>query len=123
MVDVSLIQPVSQAAAALGVILAALNYVVTSRREEKRNQQNLETRQAQLFMQIYDRVNNRDFTRDWSEINYFWKWKDSKEYWEKYGRNLEVYPKFANVADTYEGIGVILRTDLLTPSKSTGFSG
>jgi hypothetical protein len=87
--------------AIFGVIAGFSYYVLTVRNNQKNQelslkaqQQTLETRQAQLLMQIYDKVNNKEFTRDWAEINYFWKWKDSKEYWEKYGTNLEVYPKF-----------------------------
>jgi len=80
----------------------------------------LETRQAQLLMQIYDRVNNRNFTRDWAETNYFWKWNDHNDYFKKYGTNLEEYPKFKNIIDTYEGIGVILKNKLVDPKLIYG---
>jgi hypothetical protein len=80
----------------------------------------LQTRQAQLLMQIYDRVSNREFARDWAEINYFWKWSDNKEYWKKYGANLEEYPKFQNIASTYEGIGLVLENKLIDPKLIYG---
>jgi hypothetical protein len=34
-------------------------------------------------MQIFDRVNNKDFTRNWGETNYFWTWTDDEDYWKK----------------------------------------
>jgi hypothetical protein len=72
MVDLSTLQSVSYIAGALGVCVAAVFYVLNlriSRKNQelmlKAQQQNLETRQAQLLMQIFDRVNNKDFTRNW----------------------------------------------------------
>ncbi|TFH16817.1 DUF4760 domain-containing protein [Candidatus Bathyarchaeota archaeon] len=105
---------------ASGIIVGVAYYIMNIQNNQRNQQLTLETRQAQLLMQIYDKVNNKEFTQDWAEINYFWKWKDSKEYWEKYGTNLEVYPKFQNVANTYEGIGFILQSKLVDPKLIYG---
>jgi hypothetical protein len=106
-------QTISMVFGGLSVGVAAIYYIITLRSNNK-------TRQAQLLMQIYDKVNNRDFTRDWGETNYFWKWNDSKEYFKKYGTNLAEYPKFQNIIDTYEGIGVILQNKLIDPKLIYG---
>ena len=108
MVDLAEIQAAYYMVAATGVLIAAVFYVLNMRAT-------LQTRQAQLLMQIYDKVNNRDFTRDWGETNYFWKWTDYDDYFKKYGANLEEYPKFQNIIDTYEGIGVVLKNKLVDP--------
>jgi hypothetical protein len=113
LVDLALLQSVSYIAGALGVCVAAAYYVLNMRAT-------LQTRQAQLLMQIYDRVNNEDFTRNWAETNYFWKWTDNEDYWKKYGANLEEYPKLKNVIDTYEGIGAILENKLVSPKMIYG---
>jgi hypothetical protein len=120
MVDLSLLQSVSYIAGALGVCVAAAYYVYNMRTNQKTMKTTLETRQAQLLMQIYDRVNNKDFTRDWSETTYFWKWIDDEEYWKKYGTNIEEYSKLKSVIDTYEGIGAILENKLVDPKMIYG---
>ena len=103
-----------------GVIAGFSYYVLTERANQKTQKQQLETRQAQLLMQIYDRVNNRGFTIDWAETTYFWNWTDNEDYWKKYGTNLEEYPKLKNIIDTYEGIGVILKNKLVEPKLIYG---
>jgi hypothetical protein len=62
LVDLALLQSVSYIAGALGVCVAAAYYVYNMRTNQKTMKTTLETRQAQLLMQIYDRVNNRNFT-------------------------------------------------------------
>ena len=120
MVDLAEIQVAYYMVAATGVLVAAVYYVYNMRISQKNSKTALDTRQAQLLMQIFDRVNNRDFTRDWAETNYFWKWNDSKDYFKKYGTNLDEYPKFQNIIDTYEGIGVILQNKLVDPKLIYG---
>lgn len=117
MVDV---QTIGVLVTAVSVSVAAIYYIMTLRVQQANMKTTLDTRQAQLLMQIYDRVSNRDFTRDWAEINYFWKWNDNNEYWKKYGTNLEEYPKFQNIASTYEGIGVVLENKLVDPKLIYG---
>jgi hypothetical protein len=129
-----LVQIVGVSAAAIATVVGVRSYIVSNKRAEeakkkeqetqelalKAQQQNLETRQAQLLMQIFDRVSNKDFTRNWGETNYFWKWTDDEDYWKKYGANPEEYPKAKNVIDTYEGIGAILENKLVDPKMIYG---
>jgi hypothetical protein len=67
-----LVQIVGVSSAAIATVLGVSSYINSSKRAEeakKREQETrdreLETRQAQLLMQIFDRVSNKDFTRDW----------------------------------------------------------
>jgi mannitol-specific phosphotransferase system IIBC component len=55
------VQTISVAVAATSVVAFVVNSILTSRREEKRSQQNLETRQAQMFMSIYQNVTSMTF--------------------------------------------------------------
>ena len=129
-----ILQTISVMSAATAAVIGVRSYINSNKRVEeakkkeqetqelalKAQQQNLETRQAQLLMQIFDRVNNKDFTRNWAETNYFWKWTDDEDYWKKYGANPEEYPKAKNVIDTYEGIGAILENKLVDPKMIYG---
>ena len=131
LVELQTIAYIAQTVGVVGTLTAAFiavrSYINANKRSEEANKKeqetrdrDLDTRQAQLLMQIYDRVNNRDFTRDWGETNYFWKWDDYNDYFKKYGANLEEYPKFQNIIDTYEGIGVILQNKLVDPKLIYG---
>ncbi len=104
----------------IGVIVTATSAVIGLIYYSFTARTTLQTRQAQLLMQIYDRVNNRNFTRDWAETNWFWSWKDYDDYFKKYGTNLNEYPKLQNIIDTYEGIGIILRKGLVDPKLIYG---
>jgi hypothetical protein len=120
MVELAEIQAVYYMVAATGVLVAAIYYVLNMRATQKNMKANLDTRQAQLLMQIYDKVNNRDFSRDWAETNWFWKWSDYNDYFKKYGTNLDEYSKLQNIIDTYEGIGIILMNKLVDPKLIYG---
>ncbi len=112
MVDV---QTISVAVAATSVVAFVANSFLTSRREEKRNQLNLETRQAQLLMQIYEQVNNREYQRDWGETVFYWKYSGWDEYWEKYGSKIDEYLKLLHVLNTLNGVGTVLDNKLVDP--------
>jgi len=103
LVELQTIAYIAQTVGVVGTLTAAFiavrSYINANKRSEEANKKeqetrdrDLDTRQAQLLMQIYDRVNNRDFTRDWGETNYFWKWDDYNDYFKKYGANLDESP-------------------------------
>ena len=43
-----------------GILVGIAYYIMTIRNQQKNQDMQLETRQAQLFMQIYNRFNDRD---------------------------------------------------------------
>jgi hypothetical protein len=85
MVDLEVIQSVYYMMAATGVLVAAIYYVMNIRTTQTNLKANLETRQTQLFMQIYMRYLENDLFGE----NYFKlikrQWNDPAEYVEKYG--------------------------------------
>ncbi len=99
MVDLALLQSVSYIAGALGVCVAAVYYVMNLRMSQKNQElslktqelaykaqeQTLETRQAQLFMQIFQRFNEPDFFDKYTTF-LSWKWKDYDDFMSKYGQ-------------------------------------
>ncbi len=62
-----------------GILVGIYYYVMTLRNQRKNQELALETRQAQLFMNIYDRRVN---SPDWDEI----KSQDTKSEMEELGR-------------------------------------
>jgi len=48
--------------ACVGVVIGVVNQILSRRRVEKTQQLTLETRQAQLFMQVYSRWTTKEMT-------------------------------------------------------------
>jgi hypothetical protein len=114
MVDLSLIQPASQVAAALGVCIAAIYYVMTLRVQQANMKNTLETRQAQLFMQIYQRSQETEFTTQYG-ILMSREWKDAADFMSKY-KVLEPAQDGASLLSLqtyFEGIGVLLMKKMI----------
>jgi hypothetical protein len=111
-VDLVILQSVSYVAAAIGVVLAAVNYVITSRREEKRSQQTLETRQAQMFMNIYQQVTSKDYIQAMNkafEDTQWSTWEELQDHW----KDKEFREAFNVIGTYYEGLGVLVREGFL----------
>jgi hypothetical protein len=61
MVDLALLQTVSYIAGAIGVCVAAIYYILNLRVQQTNMKNTLETRQAQLFMNLYQHTYSADF--------------------------------------------------------------
>ena len=64
MVDPVTLQMVRDVVAIFGVIAGFTYYVLTVRSSQRTQRQQLETRQAQLFMQLYRLYDTKDFMED-----------------------------------------------------------
>jgi hypothetical protein len=103
-------------------VIAGFSYYVLTVRASQRNQelvlkaqqQALETRQAQLFMEMYN--NWKDIDRSIIEnevIN--WEYEDPRDWFEKYGSDPMNRIKLGNSASFYEGLGVLVNRGFLNP--------
>jgi hypothetical protein len=92
----------------------ALNAQELSR---KAQEQGVETRQSQLFMQIYLRGQEPSFQKRHLEIINQWEWKNYDDFNEKYGlsKSSEDYSSFMTIGSYYEGLGVLVRRKLIDP--------
>ncbi len=108
-----LVQIVSVSATATAAIIGVTSYINSNKRAQETRDRELETGQAQLLMQIYDQVNNRDFQRDFSETMWYWKFNEWDDYWEKYGSRIDEYLKLVHVVNTFNGIGTVLENKLV----------
>ena len=61
--------------AAIGVFVGVVIAVLELRNLKRQREIEIETRQAQLFMQICDYFYRQDFLSDENEILFKWKWK------------------------------------------------
>jgi len=104
MVTMEEIQAAYYMVAATGVLIAAVFYIINMKTT-------IETRQAQLFMQLYDR-----WTFDIGEK--FWNFldtdiKSAEEYFDRLKKDKE-YSRNASILSRYhEGVGVLVRFGLL----------
>jgi hypothetical protein len=123
MVDLAEIQAAYYMVAATGVLVAAIYYVYNMRISQKNSmlalkaqEQTLETRQAQLLMNIFQTYSSKEFQTDMEEMLHTWKWKDYDDYMSKYGiENVVENGKHATVFRIYDGTGVFVRRGLVNP--------
>jgi hypothetical protein len=111
MIELSVIRDL---VAIFGVIAGFTYYVMTVRNSQRMQQMTLETRQAQLFMQVYDRWASRDMTKMEYEFQQ-WEWDDYDDYVSKY-HDLENRSLRTTICKYYEGIGVLVKRGLIDPT-------
>jgi hypothetical protein len=99
----------------LAVSIAAIYYTLTLRYSRRNQDLQLETRQAQLFMQIYDHSFDVEFVRLRQEIENHWKWENSDDYMKKYSvwADTKLSSMWSSLMLYYEGIGVLLNRGLI----------
>jgi len=112
MVDIS---SISAVVVAVGVIVGVVFAVLELRNLKRQREIEVETRQAQLFMQIYDHYYTEDFLGDENEILFKWKWKDFDDFWQKYGpeTNVEAFNKWDSLETYFKGVGVLVKRKLI----------
>jgi len=111
MVELATLQAVSYIKGSLGVFVAAVYYVMNIRTTQRNMKANLETRQAQLFMGLYQSLSSRDFVE--AEFT-LWKIKmKSAEDMNNLTKNKEEYIAWTTYATYFEGIGVLVREGLV----------
>jgi len=117
------LQTISVVIAATSVVIGVVNSILSSRRSEKTMQITLETRQAQLFMQLYTRINERELHDLISEILVRWEWSNLDEFLEKYGpeNNFEASLNFSMVGTYLNGMGILVRENLVDIRLVTRF--
>jgi hypothetical protein len=100
--------------AIFGVVAGFSYYVLTVRNSQRTQQLQLETRQAQLFTQLYNRFQSIEFHRQFNEIME-WEFKDLDEFLEKYGseKNPEAFAMRGSVGAYFEGMGVLVKRGLI----------
>jgi hypothetical protein len=105
------VQTVSVVIAAASVVAFVINSIITSRREEKRSQQTMDTRQAQLFMGLYDKFSSAEYAENLMLIQ---EWKvDSLEDFMKMLGDRDRSRIWLSTFMIYESIGVLVHENLI----------
>ena len=100
-------QTISVVLTGLGLMIALIYYALQIRNQNK-------TRQAQLFMQIYQTRNTHENMVRWFKLG-TWKWNDFEDWRRKYGTDVDPeiqalpYEQFA----TYDGIGMLVKNRMV----------
>jgi hypothetical protein len=83
----------------------------------KSQEQATETRQAQLFMYIYDRWSSQEYNQHFWALRE-WEWKDYEDFTEKYGgdKHPDLIYHFSAIGTFFEGIGVLVKRGLIDPT-------
>ena len=115
MLDIPSINAVSGIVAAMGVLVGVVFAVLEVRSLVRQRETDVETRQAQLFMQIYDHNYKEDFLSDENEILFHWKWKDFDDFMEKFGpqMNVAAFNKWDSMGTYFRGVGVLVKRKLI----------
>jgi hypothetical protein len=99
----------------ISVPVGVFYHIMTLNNTRKNQEQQLETRQAQLFMSLYDRISDKDFNQDWMEavsltIN-------SREEFLHLFRDTEKRDEIGSAVNAlfayFEGIGVLVKRGLV----------
>jgi hypothetical protein len=116
------IQTISIVIAASGLFIAAVNQILSNRRAEKQReltqqtqQLTLETRQAQLFMQIYNAWSSTDVTKSYGFLRYQHPDIEGEELFNLCMRPYvpENFMRIHCLNQFFEGIAVLVETGLL----------
>jgi len=96
----------------LGLTASIIYYAIVLRNANKTQQLQLETRQAQLFMTLYETYRSQEFRMQWTSI-LKQEYTDFEDFWNKYGlsNNPEAWANWQSVASFFHGIGILVKRD------------
>jgi hypothetical protein len=116
MIELSVIRDL---VAIFGVIAGFTYYVMTVQNARKNQQQQLDTRQAQLFMEIYKEFSSPDFLTRFFDVRNN-RAEDYEKYVEKFGdlqeTDIERYAGWISLGTWFEGLGTLLQFGLIDPN-------
>jgi hypothetical protein len=100
----------------VGVIVGFTYYVINVRNAQ-RIQQQLETRQLQLYHATIQDSHNKPWMLAYIDVMYGQEWADFEEFWRKYGphTNPDAYTNFMMVAELMTEMGVFLEQNAIDP--------
>jgi len=111
------LQTIGVLATAASVSVAAIYYIFTLRINQRVLKTTLETRQVQLFMDIYKTYSSKEFQKDREQMQIFWNFEGVRDFVDKYGAgaNLDEHAKWDTQVAQFVGIGTLVRMGLIKP--------
>ena len=91
--------------------------MLTLRNSQKAQQLQLETRQAQMFMDIFKTWASKEFQKDMEQMRFIWEFDGFDDFFDKYGveNNPDGHAIWDQAVMWHEGLGVLLRKGLVDP--------
>jgi hypothetical protein len=114
MVEQVTFQTIFQFLQTMGILVGVYYYIMTIRTNQRNQQIQIETRQAQLFMQMYNRWNSLELRKQFD--NFVNATLDDYESFLEYTQNEASRTGFRIVASFVEGIGVLVKRGLIEAS-------
>jgi len=101
----------------IALIVGIAYYLIIMRNSQRNQQMQLETRQAQLFMNLFSEWRSKEMSETVNELVFSWVWSDHEDFKAKYGSetNLGQWNKFTSVVVFFEGIGLLVHKGLVDP--------
>ncbi len=98
----------------ISVPVGVFYHIMTLRNTRKNQDMQLETRQAQLFMQVYQEMSSPEFYRIYNELLHM-EWEDWDDYYRKYGsdNNPEAFAVRNSLHYRLNGVGLLVKADLI----------
>jgi len=97
----------------VGILVGIIYYIMTIRSTRKNQKMQLETRQAQLFTQLFSEFRSAENLRLYGKALQM-TWDDYDDFVKKYGlEEWEERVPFAHMSQFYEEIGVLLEEGLI----------
>ena len=109
----------------LGLTVSILYYTTVLQNANKTQQSQLETRQAQLYMQVFQELNSEKRWKEYLDARYSADWDDYDDFQGKYGResNPDFFAKLSSMFWTYNAVGMLLFDGLIDARKVYGLMG
>jgi hypothetical protein len=114
MINPTTVSMIRDIVAIFGVIAGFTYYVLTVQNTRKNQQLQLETRQAQLFMQIFQEFSSVDNFRVMNDIQKM-EWEDYDDFMRKYSGDVsqDAFAKRYSIQYRFDGIGLLVKEGLI----------
>ena len=99
----------------ISIPVGVIYHIMTLNNTRKTQKHALETRQAQLYMQLYSFYDNKEFLKDYGNITNLYTYEDAEDWWEKYSPavDIEAYSSWLRVGRFFDGVGILVRRGLI----------
>ena len=99
----------------LSITASIIYYASVLSNANKTQRQAHETRQAQLYMQLYSFYDNKEFLKDYGNITNVYEYGGVEDWWEKYSPAVdnEAYSSWLRVGRFFDGVGILMRRELI----------
>ena len=99
----------------ISVPIGVTYHIMTLNNQTRSQKHAQETRQAQLYMQLYSFYDNKEFIKDYGAIGTIIKFTDAEDWWNKYSpdKDIETYSTWLRVGRFMDGVGILLKRDMI----------